>query len=228
MSRTTSLLPLLPPTALGAVEGGLQMADGAEKARGEDSRAEDMALVAAALGGGEDAFRRLVEKHQKAVYWVAYDVLLDADEAKDVAQETFLRVHGALASFDPGRSFVNWLYRIAKNIAIDALRRRRRRGPPVDDLTALPARERPDPGQQAEVRERVAAVLAELPLEYRLALTLKEFHGLTPRQIAEVTDCGYATARWRLHRARSLFRKAWLARFGDEDGEPTPRKRSGR
>ena len=64
------------------------------------------------------------------------------------------------------------------------------------------------------MRERVATVLAALPVEYRLALTLREFHGLSPREIAELTDCTYPTARWRLHRARALFRQAWEERFG--------------
>ena len=64
------------------------------------------------------------------------------------------------------------------------------------------------------IRERVATVLAELPVEYRLALTLREFHGMAPREIAALTDCTYPTARWRLHRARALFRKHWEHRFG--------------
>ena len=178
-------------------------------------REEDARLALRARGGDAEAFRRLVEKYQRKVYWIAYDILLDADEARDVAQETFIRVHGALGTFDPSRDFLNWLYRIARNLAIDSYRRRRRRAIPVDDLTALPeAGEVPAAADDDALAERVAAVLAELPVEYRLALTLREYHGLAPRDIAAMTDCTYPTARWRLHRARALFRKAWERRYG--------------
>ena len=129
-------------------------------------------------------------------------------------------MHSALDRFDRTRDFVNWIYRIARNLAIDALRRRRRRAVPVEDLSHLPlADESPVAGPDStsvtgDLEVRVARVLEELPVEYRLALTLRELHGMTPREIAAVTDCSYPTARWRLHRARGLFRKAWEKRYG--------------
>ncbi len=186
----------------------------ADRERRRRRRIEDAALVEAILGGSEDAFRQLVERYQKQVYWIAYDVVLDAEEARDVAQETFIRVHAALERFDRSRDFLNWLYRIARNLAIDSLRRRKRRALPVEDLSSLPL-ESPARNVDPELGSRVASVLAELPVEYRLALTLREFHGMTPREIARVTDCSYPTARWRLHRARGLFRKAWEKRYGE-------------
>jgi len=181
-------------------------------------REQDAALAVCAQHGDPDAFRQLVERYEKKVYWVAYDVLLDGEEARDVAQETFIRVHAALQSFDPKRDFLNWIYRIARNLAIDAFRRRRRRALPVEDLKGLPEREPgATPAARADLQGRVAAILAALPVEYRLALTLREFHGLAPRDIAAMTDCTYPTARWRLHRARALFRKAWEERYGTQE-----------
>ncbi len=204
-----------------SIPGAKNRDSGRERERSR-RRSEDARLAVRARGGDEDAFCELVEKYQKKVYWIAYDVLLDAEEARDVAQETFIRVHGALGKFDPTRDFLNWLYRIARNLAIDAFRRRRRRALPVEDLTAIP--ETPDeaPTDTADMRERVAVVLAELPVDYRLSLTLREFHGLSPREIASLTDCTYPTARWRLHRARALFRKHWERRFGTQTTEETP------
>lgn len=181
-----------------------------------ERRRQDATLVARSLRGDDEAFRTLVERYQQQVYWIAHDVLLDADEARDVAQETFLRVHGALATFDASRDFVNWVYRIARNLAIDAHRRRRRRATSVEDLTAVPQPEAAEPASD-ELRTRVNAVLSDLPVEYRLALSLRELHGLTPLEIARVTDCSYPTARWRLHRARALFKKAWTARYGGSE-----------
>jgi|GEM_PF-251332 len=221
---------LLSPAGLGAALAQvglatrqLSMAGTLSGAAGERAarRKVDAALVARALKGDDEAFGALVERYQRQVYWVAHDVLLDAEEARDVAQETFLRVHGALARFDPSRDFVNWLYRIARNLSIDAHRRRKRRPTPVEDLTAVPQPTRAGAlgGAEAaseteELRSRVTQVLADLPLEYRLALTLRELHGLTPLEIARVTDCTYPTARWRLHRARLLFRARWEERYG--------------
>ncbi len=200
--------------------------DGRKKARRLDGaarrkrRAEDLVLVDGILRGEEDAFRRLVEKYERSLYWVSYDVLLDAEEARDAVQETFIRVHGALERFDRTRDLKNWMFRIARNLAIDAYRRRRRRAVPVEDLSraVLPdeaAEGQPEgPAAHADLSSQVTRVLADLPVAYRLALTLREFHGLAPREIAAVTDCSYPTARWRLHRARALFRAAWEERYG--------------
>lgn len=213
---------LLGPLAQAGEAPGLHMGVGrADGAAREARRAADAALVGRALGGDPDAFGTLVERYQRQVYWVAYDILLDAEEARDVTQETFLRAHAALAAFDPARDLLNWLYRIARNLAIDAHRRRRRRATPMDDLTGVP--EAPSASAVAQVdaaseasslRAKVDAVLAELPPDYRLALTLREMHGLTPLEIARVTDCSYPTARWRVHRARAMFRAAWESRHG--------------
>jgi RNA polymerase sigma-70 factor (ECF subfamily) len=191
-----------------------------QSAARRERRAQDLVLVDGILRGDDDAFRRLVERYQRPLYWVAFDVLMDGDEARDVVQETFIRVHGALDRFDRRRDLMNWMFRIARNLAIDHFRRRRRRAIPVEDPGAaadadLPGRPAPHPEHpDPELADQVAAVLADLPVEYRLSLTLREFHGLAPREIARVTDCSYPTARWRLHRARKLFREAWEARFG--------------
>ena len=184
-----------------------------------ERRARDRVLVEAILRGDEDAFREMVERYQRPLYWIARDILLDGEEARDVVQETFIRVHAALDRFDRSRDLQNWMFRIARNLAIDHYRRRRRRATPMDDLTqagdeaALAASPR-SAIDEGDLGDQVASVLATLPVDYRMALTLREFHGLTPREIARVTDCSYPTARWRLHRARALFREAWEARFG--------------
>ena len=218
MSSTTATLPLQ------AAHSGRRL-EADDRAR---RRAEDLILVDGILQGDEDAFRRLVEKYQRPLYWVAYDVLHDVDEARDAVQEAFIRVHGAIGRFDRRRDLLNWMYRIARNLAIDAYRRRRRRALSVEDVelaagsdgaAAVAAGSEEAPGD-LDLNGQVALVLRDLPVDYRMALTLREFHGLTPREIARVTDCSYPTARWRLHRARGLFKKAWEARFGAE-GEDT-------
>ncbi len=226
--------PRVPQAGIGAdasatgvgvsIVGGMPVADDrqlAEKrARRERRlvrRAEEARWVAAILAGDTESFRQIVDRYQRQIYWIAYDILLDTEEARDVAQETFVRVHAALDRFDTKRDLVNWVCRIARNLAIDALRRRRRHATPTEDLTHLAddaelgTAATPTRRDQAT---RVREVLAELPVDYRLVLTLREFHGMAPREIARVTDCSYPTARWRLHRARKLFRIAWEERYG--------------
>ncbi|MGE0192856.1 MAG: RNA polymerase sigma factor [Planctomycetota bacterium] len=205
-------------SALGARAEALkgQAKDRAE--RRARRHAEDAALVRAVRGGDPAAFPRLVERYQRRVYWLAHDILLDADEARDVAQETFLRVYASLDRYDERRDFVNWLYRIARNLAIDLLRRRRRHALPVDDVEgaagARGSEDVADDLRSVETGRLVREVLATLPVEYRTALTLRDLHGMSPREIAAVTDCTYPTARWRIHRARALFREAWDERVG--------------
>lgn len=223
MSDPLVLVQPIPAYASSGVDGEARARRRAER------QAEDLALVTRILGGDDDAFRELVERYQKRLYWLAHDILMDAEEARDAVQESFIRVHAALDRYDPRRDFQNWIYRIARNLAIDALRRRRRRATLVGEIegVAPPAQgPRVDASARAEaeeLRERVERALATLPIEYRLALTLREFHGLSPREIARVTDCTYPTARWRLHRARSLFKAAWEAQ---EEQAPPPRPES--
>ena len=87
----------------------LDVAQSGRRAEADDRarrRAEDLLLVDGILRGEEDAFRRLVDKYQRPLYWVAYDVLHDADEARDAVQEAFIRVHGAIGRFDRRREHV--------------------------------------------------------------------------------------------------------------------------
>ncbi len=223
MERTggPALAPALAP-GLRSLKARTVDPERAERRRARQR--EDAALIAAIRGGDPSAFARLVERYQRRVMWLAYDILLDKDEANDVAQETFLRVHASLDRYDERRDFVNWLYRIARNLAIDWLRRRRRRAAVVEDVEAVVGPDVGTPDASGTLRSKetirlVREILATLPVEYRTALTLRDLHGMSPREIADVTDCTYPTARWRVHRARALFRDAWEARVRNAQDE---------
>src|SRR5438445_4128928 len=88
--------------------------------------AEDRKLVRSAQRGDAQAFRRLVEKYQRRVYQLALGMLKDPDDAMDISQETFVRVHRYLPSFKGDSSFFTWTYRIAMNLCLDAQRKRGR------------------------------------------------------------------------------------------------------
>lgn len=175
-------------------------------------KTEETELLRRCQAGDQDAFGRLVETHWKRAFWTAYDVLYDHDQAQDVAQEAFVKVHRALQSYDLGRDFASWLYRIVLNLAIDHKRRRDRdRSIPTDKVEeVMDARKvMVEDEEKAATIERVETVLQSLPDKYRIPLTLKDIDGLSVEEVAEVLDVSYSTVRWRLHKARALFRERW-------------------
>ena len=175
-------------------------------------RTEEIALLRRAQAGDQDAFGEVVNLHWKRAFWTAYDVLYDHDRAQDVAQEAFVKVHRALQSYDLGRDFASWLHRIVLNLAIDHKRRMERdRTVPTDKVEEMVDARRAvaEDDDKAATIERVEQVLKELPEEYRIPLTMKDIDGLSVEEVARILDLSYSTVRWRLHRARSLFRERW-------------------
>ena len=175
-------------------------------------RERDARWIQRIIAGDPDAFRPLVEHYQDRVFRIALGVIGNREEAWDVSQEAFLRVHRSLHRFQLGQSFYTWLYRIVVNLSIDALRKRSQDRtvaleesgecvgvdcPPETDL------------HQQELREKVQTVLALLPPRYRAVLVLKDIEELGCWEIARVVGCTHATARWRLHKARKLFKETW-------------------
>ena len=169
-------------------------------------------LLRRAQAGDPEAFGHIVTKHWKRAYWTAYDVLYDYDRAQDVAQEAFVKVHRAIQSYDLGRDFASWLYRIVLNVAIDHKRKRDRdRSVPTDKIGEMVDARRAvvEDTEQAATIEQVETTLQQLPEKYRIPLTLKDIDGLSVDEVAQLLDVSYSTVRWRLHKARRLFREKW-------------------
>ncbi|MCA8960876.1 MAG: sigma-70 family RNA polymerase sigma factor [Planctomycetes bacterium] len=179
----------------------------------ERSANEDRVWVERARCGDHSAFEKLVEKYQERAVWIARGLISDPEIARDVAQESFLRVYRSLDRYDPAHRFYTWFYRIVVHLAIDALRRRRRVVP--WKLTGTPHGEfeyREVAGRApslVETRERVRRILERVPPKYRMLIVLRDFEGFTSKEIADIADWNHATVRWRLHRARQLFREEW-------------------
>jgi RNA polymerase sigma-70 factor (ECF subfamily) len=175
----------------------------------------DSDLVQRTLAGDQGAFESLVRRYEERAWWAAYHLLGDAEEARDIAQEAFLRAYKALARFDFGMSFYTWLYRIVVNLSIDALRKRSRMRPVnLDDipggLAAPPGEEKPgDRIENQETAVRVREVLKKLPDKYRTVMSLRELDNLSCKEIAAIVHSTHATVRWRLHIARRMFKEHW-------------------
>ncbi len=174
----------------------------------------DAELIATALGGDFDAFELLVARYERKAFWVAFHVLGRVEESRDVVQEAFVRVHRSLERFDFGKNFYTWLYRIVTNLAIDHLRKVRSENTvQLEDGAELLDDEASGAGKELEGRElarSVRNVLDRIPPRFRTILALRDLHGVSCREIAPILGLTYATVRWRLHKARQIFKERWV------------------
>lgn len=181
----------------------------AERRRRRD---EESALILASQGGDLVAFGALVKRYEKKVYWIAYSLVGDADDAADLGQEAFLRVFKAIDRFKLQYNFYTWLYRIVVNLAIDHLRKKgKQQSVSLDEFpTELAAHGGPEQeARNGELRRRIAYVLDDLPPKYKTVLVLRDVHGMSCEDIGRIIQCTNATTRWRLHKARELFKERW-------------------
>ena len=179
----------------------------------------DLELVAASRSGGAEAFRALVERYQDRIYNTVCRLAGNDEDARDIAQETFLRVYENLGRFRGDSAFYTWLFRIAVNQALTHRRQtaRLRTVQAGDDPLEAPlggsqaARLVPaGPEAEMEQREReqaIAAALAYLDADHRAAVVLRDVEGLDYQAIAAVLDVPPGTVKSRIHRARSLLRQ---------------------
>ena len=168
----------------------------------------ELELIAQAQQGDRRAFGELVLRHQQGVINVVYRMCGDENLAEDAAQEAFIRAWQNLPNYRPRSAFRNWLYRIATNVALDALRRERETVN-VDELP-LPSLEE---GPEAVVEERergklVRRAVLALPAASRSVLVLREYEGLSYREIAETLAIPIGTVMSRLNYARKRLRQS--------------------
>ena len=176
----------------------------------------DEELVARSRGGDLDSFNQLVVRWERPIYALAYRVIGRDEDARDVAQETFLRAFRALPGFKGQAKFSSWLYRIALNLCRDWIRRKKR-APLVDmpegvDMAELAAEQGPTESiEDLVARQEMSRIVAEgmklLPDEQRTAIVLKEYHGLTFQEIADLQGCPLSTVKTRLYQGLSVLRR---------------------
>ncbi len=172
---------------------------------------QERAWIEQALAGDRAAFGQLVRAFERPVYNLTYRMLGNPAEAEDAAQETFLRAYSKLATYQPERKFVNWLLSIASHYCIDLLRRKGR-APQLSLEEPLPPEfltsDAPRPDEvvnKNQERERVRKALDTLPSDYRAAVVLRYWYGLSYQEIAETTGSTESAIKSRLHRARRMM-----------------------
>ena len=180
----------------------------------------DHELIEAAKGGDESAYAEVIARYKNPITNFLYRYLNDYEEAVDLAQETFVRVYFALERYHTSYAFSTYIYRIAANLAISELRKRKRRS--VLSLTGLFQSEEgretefqpPDPRPLADrgvidaERDRVIAkAIASLPQKYRLPVVLRDVEGRSYDEVAEILQLGLGTTKSRISRARGMLRE---------------------
>jgi RNA polymerase sigma-70 factor, ECF subfamily len=186
----------------------------------------DRDLVDRARGGDRVAFGELVRRHQRRLHRLALHMLRDRAEAEDVTQEAFVRAYGALARFDGRSEPYTWLYRIAVNLSLNAIRARKsaRRSsgaasddPRLDGITRETKSQSTDPTDAAkrQLYGALAQAIDDLSETLRTTLVLVCIDGRSHEEAAEILGAPEGTIAWRVHEARRKLREALAARGFD-------------
>ena len=175
-------------------------------------------LVKLALKGDQAAFAELVELYQEKLYHMAYRMLNNRQEAEDVVQDTFLRVYNNLERYDTTMKFSTWIYRIATNLSIDRLRKRK----PVYSLDAesseyegldgysmIPSDNRTPESEMliSETQRIIHQAIDTLPPKYKTVMILRYIHELSLQEVGDILDMPVTTIKTRVHRGREFLRK---------------------
>lgn len=168
-------------------------------------------LILQAKEGDQSAFEGLVKMYDRRVYRTAYSFLKDMEEAQDISQEVFLKLHRGLSGYDEGRPFFPYLYQITKNLCFTRMKSRSWRTEP------LPEKEEPSaevgPEETVVRKEEAAGVrraVEALPEKLREVIELKHFQDCSYREMAEILNIPEGTVMSRLYNARKALREELL------------------
>jgi RNA polymerase sigma-70 factor (ECF subfamily) len=182
----------------------------------------DAALMLRVKDGDTDAFRELIERHQRAVINTIYRAIGDAWEAEDLAQRVFVQVYRSARRYKPTAKFTTWLFTIVHNTILNERRRRvRHRAESIEAMQQPKGDEggsgwqpvdagASDPAQQTaerELQDKLQQAIMELPDTQRTAVILCRFEGLSYEEIARVLGCSVAAVKSLLHRARLALKE---------------------
>lgn len=174
----------------------------------------DVLCVQRCLDGRAEAFEEIVARYQKPMFNLIYQMVHDYEDAREIAQTTFLKAFSSLKRFDQERRFFSWLCRIAMNESINAITARKPSEPILADFasTAASPEER---ASAAEVRTSLRLALQTLTPEYRAVITLRHIANCSYREAAEILGVPEKTVKSRLFSARQLLREELRSRgFG--------------
>ncbi|MCX7569451.1 RNA polymerase sigma factor SigW [Tumebacillus sp. DT12] len=174
-------------------------------------------IVKRAQKGDRLAFGELVEIYKDKLYNLGYRMLGNPQEAEDVAQEAFLRAYANLNKYNANHKFSTWIYRIATNLCIDRMRKKKAdysldaetggvEGGDMYSRLASPGRTPEEDAVRNETHREVQTAIENLPDNYRAAVILKYMHDLSLQEIADILEVPVSTVKTRIHRGREALR----------------------
>jgi len=180
-------------------------------------REDDRELIAQARKGDERAYHALLSKYERAVYNICFKMVRNHEEARDLAQEAFMKVFSMLDRYDPSFAFSNWLLKITSNLCIDSMRKRRVATLPMDEPIRSAKgeieRQYPSPHDspdkvllEKERMKLLAEAIESLPPHYKIMIVLRHQEDLSYEEIARVLELPLGTVKARIHRAREMLK----------------------
>lgn len=179
-------------------------------------------LIRRAQNGDMEAYEQLIMPLEQKVYSLCYRITNNREDAFDCAQEVLLRTYRSLGDYQFKAAFSTWIYRIATNVCLDAIRRRKTR--PFVSLESLTDKGFPlssahlgnpyDELVRRDTNQALKACIAKLPLDSRTALILRDVQGLTYEEVAQILKLNMGTVKSRISRARERLRKL-MQEYGD-------------
>ena len=160
--------------------------------------ASESTLIQRAKAGNKNAFGKLIQNHQDQILYLAYDMLGNYEEAKDAAQDIFIKVYKKLAVFDQKSEFKTWLYRVAINTCLDILRKKKKMEKikiNTDEILQYSIE-----NNEIKLDDTFYSAMEILSEKQHSAIILKYFHEYSTKEIAQILDCDIDTVRTHLHR----------------------------
>lgn len=211
-----------PPPPLPAPLNSREIAASNQRQQRAKEAEEDRELIARAQAGDRSAFRQLIERHQRRAFSIALSLVRDENDARELVQDAFLRVHKSLGSFQNNSSFFTWLYRIITNLSIDLIRKPGRQRAELDDgrmeadeseadfpfLSRIDGSDPADVVRRREIAERLQRALDALPPYHRGVIVMREIEGLSYEEMAQAMGVSKGTIMSRLFHARQKLQRA--------------------
>jgi RNA polymerase sigma-70 factor (ECF subfamily) len=183
----------------------------------------DLKLVKRSRKGDDEAFSELIARYQGRIYSIALGMTKNEEDAMDITQDAFVKVHRYFKNFQGNSSFYTWIYRIVVNLCIDHIRRDGRRantdfdekidysGEVQEGFDTFPRRSDANPSKavsRRELAERIQAAVSELPEYHRAVIIMREIEGFSYDEMANAMKVSKGTIMSRLHHARQKLKKS--------------------
>lgn len=191
-------------------EGGTEVKRKRKPRRTAPDEARVLEIIERVKGGDQQAFEELVRLYRTQVAGVAYKIVGDYDDAKDITQMVFVKLYHNLKRYDPSKKFTTWLYRIATNAAIDFVRKfKKQKFELLEESWGVSQSPDATPSEEFALKmlkEFILKSADRLNYKQRTAFVLRDVDGLDIAEVSRIMDMPQATVRWYLHRARARLR----------------------